>query len=41
MVAMDEDARRTMGQRAKQTILEGYTWDQVGHRLLSIYGEVR
>jgi glycosyltransferase involved in cell wall biosynthesis len=40
MVAMDEEARRTMGQRARQTILEGYTWDQIGHRLLSIYGEM-
>ena len=41
MVAMDEETRRSMGRQARQTILEGYTWDQIGHRLLSIYRELR
>ena len=41
MVAMDEETRRSMGRQARQTILEGYTWDQIGHRLLSIYREWR
>jgi len=40
MVTMDEAARREMGRRARQTILEAYTWDQIAHRLLSIYREV-
>ncbi len=39
MVRMDEEARREMGRRARQTVLEGYTWDQIAHRLLSIYRE--
>ncbi len=37
LVEMDETARRDMGRRARQTILEGYTWDQIAHRLLTIY----
>jgi glycosyltransferase involved in cell wall biosynthesis len=37
MVEMDETARRDMGQQARQTILESYTWDQIAHRLLAIY----
>jgi len=41
MVAMDEEARRRMGEQARQTIMEGYTWDRIGHRLLSIYREWR
>ncbi len=41
MLTMDEAARDQMGRRARQTILEGYTWDQVAHRLLSIYQEVQ
>jgi glycosyltransferase involved in cell wall biosynthesis len=41
MVAMDGDARRNVGRRARETILEGYTWDRIGHRLLSIYHEWR
>jgi glycosyltransferase involved in cell wall biosynthesis len=36
---MDETARRDMGRRARQTILEGYTWDQIARRLLTIYRE--
>lgn len=39
MVRMDEAARREMGDRARQTILQTYTWDNVAHRLLSIYQE--
>lgn len=41
MVAMDEEAQRGVGEQARQTILEGYTWDRIGHRLLSIYHESR
>ncbi|MDY6875763.1 MAG: glycosyltransferase [Chloroflexota bacterium] len=37
LVGMDEAARREMGRRARQTILEGYTWDRVAQRLLAIY----
>ena len=40
LVGMDETARRDMGRRARQTILEGYTWDQIARRLLDIYGEL-
>ena len=39
MVTMDDAARKDMGRRARQTILESYTWDKVAHRLLSIYRE--
>jgi D-inositol-3-phosphate glycosyltransferase len=39
MIAMDEAARRQMGRRARQTILEAYTWDEIAHRLLTIYQE--
>lgn len=38
-LAMDEEARERMGARAQQTILGGYTWDQIAHRLLGIYRE--
>jgi glycosyltransferase involved in cell wall biosynthesis len=41
MVTMEEEARRGIGRRARQTILEGYTWDQIGHRLLNIYRETQ
>ncbi len=41
MVAMDEASRRKMGRRARQTILEAYTWDQIARRLLSIYKQGR
>lgn len=37
VVTMDEAARREMGRRARQTILETYTWDKVAQRLLAIY----
>ena len=37
LIRMDETARRDMGRRARQTILEGYTWDQVAQQLLAIY----
>jgi len=40
LVGMDGAARRDMGLRARQTILEGYTWDQIAHRLLNIYREL-
>ena len=36
-VEMNEMARREMGHRARQTVLEGYTWDQIARRLLTIY----
>ncbi len=39
LVEMDETARRDMGRRARKTILEGYTWDQIARRLLTIYRE--
>lgn len=39
LVTMDEAARREMGRRARQTILEGYTWDTIASRLLSLYTE--
>jgi glycosyltransferase involved in cell wall biosynthesis len=41
MVTIGEESRRAIGRRARQTILEGYTWDQIGHRLLSMYRETR
>ena len=41
LVKMDEAARRDMGRRARQTILEGYTWDQIARRLLTIYRECK
>ena len=37
LVGMDETARRDMGHRARQIILESYTWGQVARRLLAIY----
>jgi phosphatidylinositol alpha-1,6-mannosyltransferase len=40
LVGMDGAARRDMGRRARQTILEGYTWDQIARRLLTIYREL-
>ncbi len=40
LVEMGEAARREMGRRARQTVLEGYTWDQVARRLLTIYRQV-
>ena len=39
LVDMHETARRDMGRRARQTILEGYNWDQIARRLLTIYRE--
>jgi glycosyltransferase involved in cell wall biosynthesis len=40
MVTLDEAARRRIGKEARQSILEGYTWDQIAHRLLEIYETV-
>jgi len=40
LVEMDETVRRDMGRRARRTILEGYTWDQIARRLLTIYCEL-
>jgi glycosyltransferase involved in cell wall biosynthesis len=37
MMALDEGARRRMGRRARQSILNGYTWDRIAQRLLDIY----
>jgi glycosyltransferase involved in cell wall biosynthesis len=37
MMALDEAARRRMGRQARQSILAGYTWDRIAHRLLDIY----
>jgi phosphatidylinositol alpha-1,6-mannosyltransferase len=37
MVTLDDAARRKMGREARQTILRGYTWAQIAHRLLDIY----
>jgi glycosyltransferase involved in cell wall biosynthesis len=39
LIEMDEAARRDMGRQARQTILEGYTWDQIARCLLTIYRE--
>ncbi|MGD2105885.1 MAG: glycosyltransferase, partial [Anaerolineae bacterium] len=39
LVTMDEVARREMGRRARQTILETYSWDIIAERLLSLYEE--
>ena len=39
LVEMDRAARRGMGRWARQTILKGYTWDQIAGRLLTIYRE--
>jgi len=39
LVEMDGVARRDMGRRARQTILEGYTWGQISRRLLTVYHE--
>jgi glycosyltransferase involved in cell wall biosynthesis len=39
LVKMGETARRDMGYQARQTVLEGYTWDRVAGRLLTIYDE--
>jgi glycosyltransferase involved in cell wall biosynthesis len=40
LVGMDEAARRNMGRRARQAILEGYTWDQIARRLLAVYRQL-
>ena len=37
LVSMGEEARHDMGHEARQAVLGRYTWDQVAHRLLSIY----
>jgi len=37
LVEMDEAARRDMGCRARQTVLQGYTWDQIACRMLTLY----
>jgi glycosyltransferase involved in cell wall biosynthesis len=39
LVRMSDTARRGMGIQARQTILEGYTWDRVARRLLATYHE--
>ncbi|MEE9615934.1 MAG: glycosyltransferase, partial [Anaerolineae bacterium] len=35
LIGMDEAARRDIGRRARQTIMEGYTWNRVAQRLLA------
>jgi glycosyltransferase involved in cell wall biosynthesis len=40
MVGLDEVARRRMGQRARESILAGYTWERVAQRLLDLYHAV-
>ena len=40
LARMDETKRCTMGRRARQTILAGYTWDQIARRLLAVYRRV-
>jgi glycosyltransferase involved in cell wall biosynthesis len=40
MVTLNEAARRRMGREARERVLEGYTWNQIAHRLLDIYKEV-
>lgn len=37
LVEMGQEEQRNMGRRARQTILEGYTWEQVARRLWAIY----
>ncbi len=37
LMEMDETARHDVGRRARQIILESYTWDQIARRLLDIY----
>ncbi|HIE53792.1 MAG TPA: glycosyltransferase, partial [Chromatiaceae bacterium] len=37
LIETGKAALRDVGRRARQTILEGYTWDQVARRLLAIY----
>jgi glycosyltransferase involved in cell wall biosynthesis len=37
LVSLDEDARQDIGQRARARIIEGYTWDRLAERLLTIY----
>jgi glycosyltransferase involved in cell wall biosynthesis len=39
LLEMDETARRDIGRQARQTILGGYTWDQIARRLLAVYRE--
>ncbi len=40
LVTMERAARQEMGRRARRTVHDGYTWEKVARRLLSIYGHV-
>ncbi len=40
LVKMDRTKQRDMGRRACQTILQGYTWNQIAGRLFNIYKEL-
>ena len=40
LVKMTVAERSNMGSQARRTILEGYTWNQIAHRLLSVYREL-
>lgn len=39
LLEMPGDARREVGRRARERVLEAYTWDRVAERLLDIYAE--
>jgi len=39
LIKMDRTKQRDMGRRACQTILQGYTWDQIAGHLFNIYEE--
>lgn len=40
LVKMTAAERSNMGDQARRTILEGYTWNQIAGRLLSVYREL-
>jgi glycosyltransferase involved in cell wall biosynthesis len=37
MLALDGAARRRMGRRARQSVLDGYSWNEIAQQLLDIY----
>jgi len=41
LAKMDTTERNDMGHRARQTVLDSYTWDQIAQRLLTIYRELK
>ena len=40
LAEMAPSARRAMGRRARERVLQGFTWDRVAERLLGIYREL-